>query len=43
MLIHEQYHVDGELHREGGPASIRWNYKGVLINEIYYIKGVLHR
>lgn len=39
----EIYHVDGEYHREDGPAITQWYVDGEIMSEEYFINGKRHR
>lgn len=39
----EEYWLDGQLHRENGPATIMWTPEGTLSAEQYFWHGIQHR
>ena len=43
QLFHEEYYINGKLHRLDGPAYQRFYDTGQLYYESYYINGKMHR
>ena len=43
VLSYEWYYVNGERHRDDGPACIAWSESGNKILEDYYYHGMIHR
>lgn len=41
--MYEEYYINGNLHRENGPARIKYYGNGNILEENYFIKGELHR
>jgi len=42
-IKNEYYYLDGELHREDGPANIWYYDNGVMCSEHYLLNGKYHR